>query len=296
MEWAKWSFILIFSIVFLFTLFLAYKLHFLPLIIGYIALYMLTLVLYANRSKASVLPIVVMYFLPIIFISKVITSSSQATGVDGIGIVIDFFGSIIVLVTVLSGDSASRFFIAASVILTVIGFVYSIYIDPFAPLGDVIWFFKILAVDPVFIFLAYWGFKTSGEKKRVVRLSIPMSIVIVEALIITRRCQGPYCWAKLNFVSSVSGVLTQVRLIYADGRRSCWNGMLPIIANQPMSIWLQDIIPCNRLSCNLISPITGVEFIINGIPYRATVLPSIGDPLNPQPLNNALRFTGVGWC
>ena len=295
MEWAKWSFIPIFSIVFLFTLFLAYKLHFQPLIIGYIALYMLTLVLYANRSKVSVLPIVVMYFLPIIF-SKVITSSSQATGVDTLGVVIDFFGSIIVLGTVAWGDSPPRILIAASVILTVIGFVYSIYIDPFAPLGDLIWFFKILAVDPVFIFLAYWGYKTLGGKKRVVRLSTPMSTVVVEALIITHRCQGPYCWAKLNFVSSVSGVLTQVRLIYADGRRSCWNGMLPIIANQPMSIWLQDIVPCDRLSCNLISPIIGVEFIINGIPYRAPVLPSIGDPLNPQPMNNALRFTGVGWC
>ena len=99
-----------------------------------------------------------MYFLPIIF-SKVIISSSQKTGVDTLGVVIDFFGSIIVLGTVLQEDNASRFFIAASVILTVIGFVYSIYIDPFATLGDVIWFFKILAVDPVFIFLAYWGFK-----------------------------------------------------------------------------------------------------------------------------------------
>ncbi|PVU69162.1 hypothetical protein DDW09_04790 [Sulfolobus sp. SCGC AB-777_L09] len=52
----------------------------------------------------------------------------------------------------------------------------------------------------------------------------------------------------------------------------------------------------NRLSCNLISPITGVEFIINGIPYRATVLPLISDPLNPQLVDNALRFTSMGWC
>jgi len=109
MEWTKWSFIPIFSIVFLFTLFLAYKLHFQPLIIGYIALYMLTLVLYAIRSKVSVLPIVVMYFLPIIF-SKVITPSSQITGADALGIVIDFFGSIIVLGTVLWGDSPPQNF------------------------------------------------------------------------------------------------------------------------------------------------------------------------------------------
>jgi len=56
------------------------------------------------------------------------------------------------------------------------------------------------------------------------------------------------------------------------------------------TVWLSDQLPCNKLSCNIPSPIVSIEYQIDGSVYYSQVRVIIGDPLTTLPFYQRLVF------
>jgi len=116
----------------------------------------------------------------------------------------------------------------------------------------------------------------------------------VTSFIISNGCTKAYCWGMVTFNSSITGTLTQVNTVYSNGSSYCWGGSYTVTQGTN-TIWLDDITPCNHLSCNPPGQITSLVFTINGMQYTASVTPTIGNPLATIPELNSQKFEG-GAC
>ena len=62
------------------------------------------------------------------------------------------------------------------------------------------------------------------------------------------------------------------------------------------TIWLSDQLPCNKLSCNIPSPMVIIEYQIYGSVYYSRVRVIIDDPLTTPPFDQRLVFKDNSCC
>ena len=119
----------------------------------------------------------------------------------------------------------------------------------------------------------------------------------VTSFIILSGCTDAYCWGMITFTSTISGTLTKIYTNYSNGSKYCWasetGGMQ--ISTGSNTVWLDDFLPCNHLSCNPPGQIVSLTFVINGTPYTVSVTPTVGNPLAQTPPSRSQIFVG-GIC
>jgi hypothetical protein len=120
------------------------------------------------------------------------------------------------------------------------------------------------------------------------------SPIQVTFFVIADDCTGPYCWGVVGFDSRVAGTLTQILTVYSNGSSYCWAGNYTVNYG-PNSIWLNDIAPCNHLSCNPPGKITALVFVIDGKQYTVPVTPTTGNPIGTISASESQIFLG-GLC
>jgi len=113
----------------------------------------------------------------------------------------------------------------------------------------------------------------------------------VTSFIIPSGCTDAYCWGMITFNSGITGTLTQVNTVYSNGSTYSWNGSYTVTQGTN-TIWLDDCLPCNHLSCNPPGKITSLVFVINGTQYTVSVTPTTGNPLATVPTSNSQKFIG----
>ena len=119
------------------------------------------------------------------------------------------------------------------------------------------------------------------------------SPIQVTSFVIPNGCTDAYCWARVTFNSSITGTLTVVYTVYSNGTKYCWGGKYQVTQGTN-TIWLDDFLPCNHLSCNPPGQITALIFVIDGNQYTVPVTPTTGNPLSPGPTSCSQKFIG-GW-
>ena len=121
--------------------------------------------------------------------------------------------------------------------------------------------------------------------------------ITVTSFVISNGCTDAYCWGMITFTSTISGTLTQIYTNYSNGSKYCWasetGGMQ--ISTGSNTVWLDDFLPCNHLSCNPPGQIVSLTFVINGTPYTVSVTPTVGNPLAQTPPSRSQIFVG-GIC
>ena len=121
----------------------------------------------------------------------------------------------------------------------------------------------------------------------------PSTPIQVQQFVIPSDCTGPYCWGRVVFYSSITGTLTKVTTNYNNGQSYAWQGNYNV-QQGTNTIWLDDWMPCNHLSCNPPGQIVSLTFTINGQSYTVPVTPTTGDPLSPTPSSQSQIFIGSG--
>ena len=97
----------------------------------------------------------------------------------------------------------------------------------------------------------------------------PSYPIQVTSFVISNGCSGNYCWGRITFNSSITGILSEVITVYSSGSTYCWTGSYTV--NQGSNtIWLDDC-NCNTLSCNPPGQIIALVFVINGNRYTMPV-------------------------
>src|SRR5579875_199679 len=122
----------------------------------------------------------------------------------------------------------------------------------------------------------------------------PSQPITVTSFVIPSGCTDGYCWGMITFNSGITGTLTQVNTVYSNGSTYSWNGSYTVTQGTN-TIWLDDCLPCNHLSCNPPGQITSLVFVINGTQYTVSVTPTTGNPLATVPSSNSQKFIG-GAC
>jgi hypothetical protein len=162
--YTKWVYFPIFTFAYAFIIFLAFKLSFIPLLLAYILVYLLFAFSYIINNRASELVVALTYFLPLLFAKLIV--NTNAPSMDIVGLIIDIAGSllaVLVLATIRDVEDVLCCIrvISVFIITIALGIIYVIF---YKSSSELAWFFKILALDPIFIFNAYWTYLALKRK------------------------------------------------------------------------------------------------------------------------------------
>jgi len=156
--YTKWVYFPISSLAYAFIIFLAFKLFFIPLLLAYVLVYLFFAYLYIKGYRASVSLVALTYFLPLFFAELIV--NIKLSFIDIIGLIIDIAGSlfaVLVLAIIRDVEDALRYIwvILASILTIALGIIYAIF---YKSTSEIAWYFKILALDPIFILNAYGAY------------------------------------------------------------------------------------------------------------------------------------------